>query len=80
MKFKVTSMEKGTAISLNSEYVADVGKVVSELSPSRGSSSRFKSYEKKRFKMKLRMHMPRIVIVMVLRYNQVSLGQIFWTF
>lgn len=93
MKFKVTNMEKGTAISLNFEYVADIGKVVSKLRPSRGSSSRFKSYEKKkmvlitlhllrfkRFEMKLHMHMPRIVILMVLRYNQVSLGQIFWTF
>lgn len=86
-------MEKGTAISLNFEYVADIEKVVSKLRPSRGSSSRFKSYEKKkvmlvtlhllgfeRFKMKLHIHMRRIVILMVLRYNQVSLGQIFWTF
>lgn len=31
MKSKVTSTEKGTAISLNFEYVADIGKVVSNV-------------------------------------------------
>lgn len=31
MKLKVTSTEKGTSISLNFEYVADIGKVVSNV-------------------------------------------------